>query len=202
MAPFSSGGLLEGALVGRSRARYVRFGTTEREGFPVISTTYVQRMARYNRWQNENLYGGADKLPALERTRQSGAFFGSIQGTLSHLLWADQHWMRRFDPASPAPRAKSSKESPHAYNDWSELRRDRSACDAAVVGWADTLDAAWLDGDLVYFSGIAQREITLAKWIAVTHFFNHQAHHRGRVHCMLTQAGVKPADTDLPFLPA
>ena len=35
----------------------------------------------------------------------------------------------------------------------------------------------------------------------VTHMFNHQTHHRGQVHCMLTQAGAKPSDTDLPFLP-
>ncbi len=59
----------------------------------MIDAAYVQRMARYNRWQNENLYAVADRLSDAERRRDRGAFFGSIHATLSHLLWADCTWM-------------------------------------------------------------------------------------------------------------
>ena len=166
----------------------------------MITPAHAQRMARYNRWQNENLYGGAGRLPDLERTRQTGAFFGSIQATLSHLMWADQGWMQRFEPSLPPPRAKSGKESPLAYADWTELQRERLALDSVITAWADQLTPNWLEGDLTYFSGIAKRDFTLPKWLLVTHMFNHQTHHRGQVHCMLTQAGVKPSDTDLPFM--
>jgi uncharacterized damage-inducible protein DinB len=69
-----------------------------------------------------------------------------------------------------------------------------------MIGWADTLDAAWLAGDLVYVSS-AVGELTRPRWMLVTHMFNHQTHHRGQVHCMLTQAGGKPHDTDLPIMP-
>ena len=62
----------------------------------MIDRAYVQRMARYNRWQNENLYGVADGLSEAERQRERGAFFGTIHKTLSHLLWGDQIWMSRF----------------------------------------------------------------------------------------------------------
>ena len=62
----------------------------------MIDRAYVQRMARYNRWQNENLYGVADRLSDDERRRERGAFFGSIHKTLNHLLWGDQSWMSRF----------------------------------------------------------------------------------------------------------
>ena len=65
----------------------------------MIGIGYVQRMALYNRWQNENLYGTADQLTDEERRRERGAFFGSIQKTLSHLLWADRLWMSRFEGA-------------------------------------------------------------------------------------------------------
>jgi uncharacterized damage-inducible protein DinB len=61
----------------------------------MIGRGYVQRMARYNRWQNENLYGAADQLSEAERQRERGAFFGSIEKTLNHLLWGDQRWMSR-----------------------------------------------------------------------------------------------------------
>jgi len=68
-----------------------------------IGPAYIQRMARYNRWQNESLYGVADGLSAQERERERGAFFGSIHKTLSHLLWADRVWMSRF---ADVPRAE------------------------------------------------------------------------------------------------
>ena len=68
----------------------------------MIGVGYVQRMARYNRWQNENLYTVADGLSEEERRRQRGAFFGSIQATLNHLLWADWMWMSRF-AGTPKP---------------------------------------------------------------------------------------------------
>ena len=70
----------------------------------MIDRAYVQRMARYNRWQNENLYGVADSLSDDERRRERGAWFGSIHKTLSHLLWADHVWMSRFTDL-PRPQA-------------------------------------------------------------------------------------------------
>jgi uncharacterized damage-inducible protein DinB len=166
----------------------------------MIDTAYVQRMARYNRWQNQNVYGCADGLPDDERRRERGAFFGSIYGTLSHLVWGDRMWMSRFTPSMERPPV-GVKDSITMCPTWDDLRRERDGIDAAIIAWADTLDAAWLDGDLAYFSGASQRNMVQPKWLAVTHMFNHQTHHRGQVHCMLTQAGGKPHETDLPFLP-
>src|SRR5262245_63958924 len=68
----------------------------------MIDLGYVQCMARYNRWQNENLYGAADMLSDAERRRDRGAFFGSIHATLNHLLWADRIWMSRL-AGTPSP---------------------------------------------------------------------------------------------------
>ncbi len=63
----------------------------------MIDSAYVQRMARYNRWQNQNLYGVADGISDAERRRERGAFFGSIHRTLNHLLWGDTIWLRIWD---------------------------------------------------------------------------------------------------------
>ena len=70
----------------------------------MIDAGYVRVMARYNRWQNQNLYDIAERLPDEERRRERGAFFGSIHKTLNHLLWADQMWMSRF-AGTPKPAA-------------------------------------------------------------------------------------------------
>ncbi len=166
----------------------------------MITTAHTQLMARYNRWQNQNLYAGADRLPDSERRRDQAAFFGSIHGTLCHLVFGDQAWMHRF-AGTPAPQAKTIAESATAIADWDELKRTRVAFDETIVRWADTLDPAWLEGDLTWYSGAMSRNVTKPKWELVTHMFNHQTHHRGQVHCMLTQAGVKPGDTDIPFMP-
>jgi uncharacterized damage-inducible protein DinB len=164
----------------------------------VITKAFVQCMADYNEWQNANLYGAAEPLGDEARKRDRGAFFGSIHATLNHLLWGDQIWMSRF-AGTPRP-AAGIKESVDLYPDWEALKRERVAFDRVIKDWAAALDPAWLEDDLVYFSGAAGREIKRPKTLLVTHYFNHQTHHRGQVHCMLTQSGAKPGVTDLPFM--
>ena len=165
----------------------------------MIDSGYVQMLARYNRWQNENLYGVADTLSDAERRRERGAFFGSIHGTLSHLLWADRIWMSRF-AGTPRP-AGGIPESVSLYGDWGELKRERAAFDGVIVDWAERLDDDAVAGDLTWFSNAVKAEVSRPRWLLLTHMFNHQTHHRGQVHCMLTQAGGKPGDTDLFIMP-
>ena len=92
----------------------------------MIDRAYVQRMARYNRWQNENLYGVADRLSEDERRRERGAFFGSIHKTLSHILWGDQDLdeplRRRATSRTSASPSRSS-----LYPDWEDLKAERAA---------------------------------------------------------------------------
>ena len=166
----------------------------------MISPDYVRLMARYSRWQNESHYREAAKLTDAQRREDRGAFFKSIHGTLSHLLWADAMWLSRF-AGTPKGRAKSAAESPFAYDRFDELHADRSKLDQMIDDWVAGVDAAYLAGDLIWFSGITQRELTKPRWIAITHFFNHQTHHRGQVHAMLTSFGAKPDATDLVFMP-
>jgi uncharacterized damage-inducible protein DinB len=164
----------------------------------MITPGYVRTMADYNRWQNGSLYGAGASLTDAQRKEPRGAFFGSIHATLNHLLWGDQIWMSRF-AATPKPKAAGIPDSVGMFASWDDLVRERQAFDAVIVEWAGKLDAGWLEGDMTWFSGAAGREVTKPRWLLVTHLFNHQAHHRGQVHCMLTQAGVKPGATDLPF---
>jgi uncharacterized damage-inducible protein DinB len=166
----------------------------------MITTDYARAMAVYNRWQNRSLYREADALTDAERKQQCGAFFGSIHGTLSHLLFGDQIWMHRF-AGTPAPNAKSIPESVGAVPDWDDLKRQRVAFDETIIEWAERMDPQWLAGDLTWYSGAMGRELTKPRALLVAHMFNHQTHHRGQVHCLLTQFKRKPDATDLPFMP-
>jgi uncharacterized damage-inducible protein DinB len=171
--------------------------TLGREDVVMITVEHVQTMAHYNKWQNENHYATAAQISDEERKRDRGAFFGSIHGTLNHLVWADQQWMSRF--AGTAKPKEGIPESLGRYA-WEDLKRIRVDFDSVIISWADELHPDWLTGDLTWFSSSIGREITRAKGLLVTHFFNHQTHHRGQVHCMLTQCGLRPGDTDLPIM--
>lgn len=166
----------------------------------MIDTAYVQCMARYNRWQNGSLYGAAATLGDIERRRERGAFFGSIHKTLNHILWGDTMWMHRF-AGTPKPNV-GIKDSGSLNEHWDDLVAARQAADTQIENWAETLDADWLKGDLTWHSAALGADISRPVWLLVTHFFNHQTHHRGQVHAMLTAAGAKPDDTDLMLLPA
>ena len=166
----------------------------------MIDKAYVMTMAAYNRWQNDNLYSAAGTLDDVGRKAERGAFFGSIHATLNHLLWADQVWMSRFTDL-PRPRARSIAESVRLYASWQDLSQARIDFDRVILDWASALDPEWLKGSCTYFSAAVNRELERPWWLLVTHMFNHQTHHRGQVHAMLTSAGARPGDTDLPFMP-
>jgi uncharacterized damage-inducible protein DinB len=134
-----------------------------------------------------------------ERRKERGAWFGSIHKTLNHILWGDHSWMSRFTEL-PRP-AVGIPDSVNVFTDWTALKAERTAFDQRILDWADNLDDTWLAADQTYYSGATKREWTRARWMLVTHMFNHQTHHRGQAHSMLTQAGGRPSDTDLPFMP-
>ena len=183
-----------------------------------LATNY-QFLARYNRWFNERLYAASERLSDGQRKHQQAAFFGSIHGTLGHILWGDVLWLRRFaaltesstayafppellelpqadaatDAALGVPPASAGR-SPWA--DWQTLRIHRAALDESTLQWAATLTDAACRRTMRYAntSGV-QREHPA--WQAITHFFNHQTHHRGQVTTLLMQQGIDVGVTDL-----
>jgi len=163
-------------------------------------------LARYNRWFNARLYDACEQVSDAERKRDRGAFFGSIHNTLNHLVWGDQLWLARFaaqeGSGADALRGGLLDLPPGAvhetvlYPDWQALRTKREQLDAAIEGWLAAMPADFPLRSMRYANtkGV-QREHPA--WMAVTHFFNHQTHHRGQATALLMQAGVDPGLTDL-----
>ena len=161
----------------------------------MVNPAYVRTMAAYNAEMNRRLYEAAARIPDPERRKDRGAFWGSLHGTLSHLLWGDQMWMSRFDNWPKA--AVIQKESATMVGGFDELRRLRADADERISAWAGRTTDEWLAGDLVWFSSSVQKELRSPRSFAVTHFFNHQTHHRGQAHALITACGEKTGDTDL-----
>ena len=161
----------------------------------MITPTYVRLMANYNAEMNRRLYDAADLLSDEKRKADGGAFWKSLHGTLSHILWGDTQWMSRFD-GWPKPEV-GIKQSADMVQDFATLRARRSKADAAIIDWSERVDDRWLAEDLVWFSGAANREMRKQRSKLVVHFFNHQTHHRGQAHALLTAYGQDTGDTDL-----
>ena len=163
----------------------------------MVDPAYCQLLARYNRWMNERIYAALAPLSDDERKRDRGAFFGSIQRTLSHLVWADRIWLCRFlDRPYGVPGYGAD-----LYDDFATLTRERDATDTEILSWAGQVTQGWLDAPFTYTRKSDGKTVTLAAWVAAAHFFNHSTHHRGQITTMMKQAGIDPGVTDLPWMP-
>ena len=166
----------------------------------MIDSGYARTMARYNAWQNGQIVAALDGQDDDVWRADRGAFFGSILGTLNHLLFGDTLWMSRFDPGVEAPSIEPARHKEMCANgaDWQAGRVDM---DAVIMRWADQLKDSALKGDLSWYSGAMEKHFTQPLDRCVAQFFNHQTHHRGQVHAMLTSAGLNAPVSDLIFLP-
>lgn len=165
---------------------------------------HFELLAAYNQWMNSKVYQAAGRLPAMELARDRGAFFGSILGTLNHIVVADTIWLKRF--ANHAACGASLQEVAHlpnpaslgqiVFSELAELIEHRNRLDRIIIGWIDGLSDQDLDTVLHYHNA---KGISINKRLSelVLHFFNHQTHHRGQVSTLLSQAGEDIGVTDL-----
>ena len=163
-----------------------------------MTVQQARYMAAYNQWMNQKIYNACESLTDSDRKDDRGAFFKSIHGSLNHLLLADKIWMGRF--LGEAFLATSLDQELHS--DFAELQQDREKTDESILRWAATLEEETLAGTLHYQSMVNPAPQQFPLWLAVTHFFNHQTHHRGQITTLLSQSGLDVGVTDLLWMPA
>lgn len=173
-------------------------------GKPVNRIEQIALMATYNQWMNRKVYDAAARLSDAQLRTDRQAFFGSILGTLNHLVQGDTVWLKRFaqHPAgftalAPLEAIAMPVDLKHlAFADLSALAARRTWLDQLIIDWTKTLREPDLDLRLHYHN---MRGASADKPFSslLLHFFNHQTHHRGQATTLLTQAGVDVGDTDL-----
>jgi uncharacterized damage-inducible protein DinB len=172
-----------------------------------MDTRHVQLLARYNRWMNHKLYDACAGLSAQALAQDRGAFFGSILGTLNHLVVTDTMWLRRFaqlparhpqlDPIRALP--VENRLDAILFTGLAPLRERSALIDAALLDWTAVLTEDDLSHCLHYANskGVeSEREVRSL----LLHLFNHQTHHRGQATTLLSQAGAHIDVTDLLVL--
>ncbi|AXA93288.1 DinB family protein [Massilia sp. YMA4] len=168
------------------------------------TTQDIVLLATYNANMNRKLYDAAARLPASELDADRGAFFGSLLGTLNHLVAGDTIWLTRFTlhPANlaalaPLRGAAVPTDLRQRYgDDLPTLLAHRTRLDGIITALAAELRPGHLDATLVY-RNTRGTEFRKHFGTLLLHFFNHQTHHRGQASTLLTQAGVDIGVTDL-----
>ncbi|CAN2970323.1 DinB family protein [Pseudomonas sp. PM2] len=179
--------------------------SSRRQGRTAVNRIeHIALMATYNQWMNRKVYDAASTLTHAQLTLDRQAFFGSILGTLNHLMLGDTVWLKRFaeHPANFAALAPlNGIATPGdlkqlAFANLAELSAHRAWLDQLIIDWASSLHESHLDQRLRYHNmrGVAAEKPFFG---LLVHFFNHQTHHRGQVTTLLSQAGVDVGITDL-----
>ena len=156
---------------------------------------HYRMFARYNAWANGRLYDAAGKLSVEQYRADRGAYFKSVHGTLNHLLVTDRIWMQRFTGEGEAPNRLDAI----LFETFDELRAARVSEDGRILRYVEGLDEARIAGTIKYRRVSSPEEFEQELAPALAHWFNHQTHHRGQVHAVLTGLVGQAPELDLLF---
>jgi uncharacterized damage-inducible protein DinB len=151
-----------------------------------------RQFAGYNAWANARLYDAVAALPEADFHADRGAFFGSLKGTLNHILVGDRIWFGRLTREGPT----YTQLDLILHEDLTSLRQAREAEDVRIIAYVEILDLAALDQPFEYQTTTGQPFVQ-ARSSVLDHVFNHQTHHRGQAHALLSAAGASPPSLDL-----
>ncbi|WP_048647710.1 DinB family protein [Nitratireductor soli] len=154
---------------------------------------HFEMMAAYNLWANQRIYDAAAALDTDALNRDVHAFFKSMIGTLNHILVADRIWLKRFTGEGDAPNQLDAI----LHTALPALRIAREGEDRRIVDWIGGLDEAALAGRFTYVTVTDVRTVSQHLTPALSHLFNHQTHHRGQAHAILSILGQEAPSLDL-----
>jgi uncharacterized damage-inducible protein DinB len=145
----------------------------------------VETHFAYNQWANHRLLEAAGRLTTASFVKDLNASFGSLRGTLSHLLWGEWWWLRFWQDGSLPPEFPPEEfpTVPALAARWATLEEEQQAF---VQGLTDE--------QLAVTRRVRSYEYTLGELIH--HLLNHSTYHRGQVVLLLRQLGETPPATD------
>ncbi len=157
--------------------------------------TYFRAQAHNNAWSNHRLLDCCRKLEPAEIAKTRAGFFPSIIHTLNHILTVDWFYISALE-GDCIGAAAFEPEIPYPQID--DLDREQRTCDRRLIKACETLGSKL--SNLVQIkrqAGIYPEPIDRV----LLHLFQHQIHHRGQVHAMLSDTNVIPPQLD-EFFPA
>lgn len=156
---------------------------------------HFRMFADYNRWANGRVYAAAADLADEDYRADKGAFFGSVHRTLNHILVADRIWLKRITGEGEAPGALDTI----LFDDLTSLAIVRTAEDERIIDYLEDLPEAELSRPVTYSNVAGTSHFTQPLSTILAHVFNHQTHHRGQAHGIITAVGGPSLTLDLIY---
>lgn len=163
----------------------------------MITSEYIQEMATYTRWQNDNVYQCCDDIGPKERMLNRGMFFGSIHNTLDHICVVNHHIQNFLSGTLPECHAPDHV----AWPDWETLKSIRLEQDDFLSKGANEWTEGWLAERTTKRDPLGNDLPAIPRWVMVVQLFNHQTHHRSQVTSALHSMGFDYGATDIPWRP-
>jgi len=151
-----------------------------------------------NRLANHRLHGAMAVLSPDELHAPRTSFFPSLMRTLNHVLIVDQFYVAALHGEADMRRHFAS-ENPHA--ELAPLAAAQAHSDERLVAWCAGLAPADVDRPVAIDRdhGRFQHDRVFG---VLLHLFQHQTHHRGQVHAMLSGTRVAPPQLDEFMMPS
>lgn len=158
---------------------------------------HVCGTARNNLWSNHRLLRACEALTPAEFAAPRTGFFPSLRATLNHILWVDLYYV---DVLAGADALRRYAEAAPDFVDAASLRVAQQASDRRLLAVCEGLDDAGLVR-LVETPRPNRKPPPIRVEALLAHLFQHQIHHRGQAHAMLSSTAVKPPQLDEFFFP-
>lgn len=157
--------------------------------------SHFQMFAAYNAWANRLVYRAAADLTDHELHADKGAFFGSVFATLTHILVADRIWLHRMTGQGETHTALNAR----PFEDLASLEAARTLLDQRIIDFTGGLTEDRLVADFSYVPITNPVAVSHKLQPVLSHIFNHQTHHRGQVHAILTALGKPSVSLDMIY---
>ena len=145
---------------------------------------HLLTMAYQNAWANHRLAKAWCQLSQDELAAPRTSFFPSLRATLNHILTCDWFYVDALE-------RELRGDEPHPLA--ADLRREQSHVDRRLIAYCEQMRDADLSRTVTIARDTPQYESRLR---LLSHLFEHQIHHRGQVHGMLSATSVKPPQLD------
>ncbi|MEJ0018265.1 MAG: DinB family protein [Acetobacteraceae bacterium] len=151
----------------------------------------LRAMAYNNAWANHRLLSACAALTQAEFAAPRVSFFPSIQATLNHNLVIDWFYVDALEGGTLGPAAWANEIPCPGVAD---LHAAQAAVDRRLVAWCDALDDTGPDRIILVHRNTRVQQERADRLLL--HLFQHQVHHRGQAHAMLSGTGVAPPQLD------
>jgi uncharacterized damage-inducible protein DinB len=158
-------------------------------------TSYFQVMARNNAWANERLITACEQLSDADFTAPRTSFFPSLMLTLNHILVVDWFYVDGLEGGTLGPDAWGD---PAPCQTAHILRAAQQMVDQRLIDFCDGLSVEDLGQDVRLNRGTRNQVERVDR--VLLHLFQHQVHHRGQAHAMLSATHVHPPQLDEFFV--